>query len=53
MEKEVKVEEKKLTIGEFILKASKCIHNHSWTCEHEDNVGNKCKKICENYYSHK
>jgi hypothetical protein len=34
---------------EFILKASECDYNYLWKCQHPNQKGKKCEKICEFY----
>jgi hypothetical protein len=34
---------------EFVLKASECDYNFLWKCQHPNQKGKKCEKICEFY----
>ena len=44
-----KIEETNISKAEFIRKAMGCDYNHLWVCQHPDQKGKNCSKICEKY----
>jgi len=47
----LEIEETNMSKTEFITKAAECDHNFLWICQHPDQKGEKCTKICEKYHN--